>query len=192
MNCETFVQDQTKTIEVVLYLCQQSRHDHNFCISKLTKLLYYADTASYMKRGHPITGSAYLHLPHGPHPERWHVINKAMQLANDVEVIHHDVNRYYQSYLFVPLRNPDLSILNDEDVAILDEQMERFRHFNAAGIEQNSQEEIAWRATEDGEPMDYLMAGFAAPPLSVNSILHGREIAQQVAARRATEETTVA
>ena len=63
----------------------------------------------------------------------------------------------------------------------MDEQRQRFADFNAAAIESYSHQEIAWRATEDGEPMDYELAGITAPPLSRNSIRRAQAVADAIA-----------
>ena len=184
MEKDTFTQDTAKTIEAVLYLCQQSVDDPNFGVPKLTKLLYYSDFAAWRSRNNPITGTTYLHFPHGPHPKDWHVIRQTMEAAGDIEVVHHDPGHYYHRYLIIPKRNPKPALLHPDETLIMDEQLQQFAQANANGIEETSREEASWRATEDGEPLDYRMAGYTAPPLSINSIHQGRHIAKQVAARK--------
>ena len=65
----------------------------------------------------------------------------------------------------------------------MDEQLQRFMEFNAAGIASYSHQEVAWRATEDGEPMDYELAGISAPPMSQQSIRRGQAIANAIGQR---------
>lgn len=181
---ETFTHDREKTKEAVIYLCQQSLDDANFGVSKMTKLLYFADMNSYRHLGKPITGNRYLHFPHGPHPAEWYDIRREMEKAGDIEVLHHDLHRYYYHYWIIPLREPTPGILNDTEIRTLDEVLLEYAQETKAGIEQRSRWEVAWRATEDGEPLDYRKAGFTAPPLSINSIRRGRHIAEGGAERR--------
>ena len=65
----------------------------------------------------------------------------------------------------------------------MDAQLERFAGYSAAAIEDYSRYEAAWLATEDGQAMAYELAGIFAPPLSQNSIRHGREIADAIQQR---------
>ena len=79
-------QNREKLIEAVIYLCQRSVDDPNFGMTKLVKLLYYSDCASYAQVGAPITGTTYLHFPHGPFPENWYQVRQQMEANGDVSV----------------------------------------------------------------------------------------------------------
>ncbi len=172
-----------KLIEAVIYLSERSADDPNFSVIKLVHLLYYADCAAYLKRGAPITGATYLHFPHGPYPEHWYKVRRQMQAAGDVEVLYEDGYDGHHRYRLLPNRAVKPEVLTDEDCAILDEQRERFLHYNTAGISEYSHQELGWRDTEDGEPISYDTAGMAAPPLSPNAIRRGRKIADGIAKR---------
>ena len=161
-----FEQDRVKLTEAAIYLSQLSVADPNFEMAKLVKLLYYSDCAAYAKYGQPITGTTYLHFPHGPFPENWHRVRAQMERNGDVDVIYETAATGYHSYWLRPRRAADLELLSPEDRAILEEQAQRFAGFNVAGIEQYSHQEVSWLSTEDGEPMAYELAGVVSAPLS--------------------------
>ena len=161
-----FELDRNKMIEAVIHACRLSDDDPHWGVAKLVKALYYADCAAYARSGRPITGATYLHFPHGPFPEGWHEIRARMERNGDVDVLYDASAPGYTRYRLRPLRDADLELLGPDDAAILEEQVRRFAGYNAAGIEQYSQEEAAWRSTEDGEPMAYELAGVVARPLS--------------------------
>lgn len=170
----TFQQDIAKLVEAVIYLCELSIGDPAFGVSKLTKLLYYADCDSYLEYGEPITGTTYLHFPHGPHPENWYQLREQMERNGDVEILSDGTPSGYQKYRILALRAPDLELLSPNDRAMIKAQVERFGGYNEAGIEQYAQEEVGWLSTENGQPIPYALAGVVAPPLSLKDILAWR------------------
>ena len=183
MKQEGFTQDLDKLIEAAIYLSERSADDPNFGMVKLAKLLYYADCAAYVRHGNPITGTTYLHFPHGPYPENWYQARARMERAGDVTVLRESAGIGYHRYRLLTNRPANRELLSATDLQQLDEQLQRFAGCNAAAIEQYCHQEIAWRATEDGEPMSYELAGITAPPLSENSIRRGLKVADVVRKR---------
>ena len=172
----TFEQDVEKLIEAAIYLCELSADDPEFGVSKLTKLLFYADFDSYLAYGEPITGTTYLHFPHGPHPENWHRVRQQMQHCGDAQVLYESAVAGYQEYRVLPQRSSNLELLTPNDRKTLEAQVKRFSSFNAAGIVQYSHQELGWRSTEDGEPIPYELAGVISPRLSAREIQAGPPI----------------
>ena len=173
-SSENFEQDRGKLIEAVIYLSELSIDDPNFGMTKLVKLLYYADCESYMQYGAPITGTTYLHFPHGPYPENWYRVREEMERNGDVEIVYATSIPGYRKYRMFPRRAADLERLTPADKKSLEAQVKRFASFNAAGIEQYSHQEVGWLSTEDGQPIPYALAGVVSPPLSERDIRAGR------------------
>ena len=167
-----------KLIEAAIYLSEKSQDDPNFGMTKLVKLLYFADCAAYHLRGTPITEAQYLHFPHGPYPDQWYQVRKHMEKNQDVIITYEQPMHGYHRYRMIPNRSPDMEMLSANDKKILDDQIRRFAHFNAAAIESFSHEESGWLSTEDGEPISYEMSGFMAPPATQRSIAEGMGIAR--------------
>ena len=182
-----FKQQMDKLAEAVVHLIEGSEADPNFGETKLVKLLYYSDCAAYRQFGAPMTGTTYLHYPHGPYPADWYKSKRVMQEAGAVEVIQEDsigVYRVYRRHRWVAKRAAKPEILSTDECAILDEQLRRFASFNASGIEEYSHHELGWLSTEDGEPIPYEMAGLSDAPLSSQEIGEGKRIADAIAKRR--------
>lgn len=171
-----FEQDRGKLIEAALYLIELSIDDPDFGVEKLAKLLYYADCEAYVQRGEPITGTTYLHFPHGPHPENWYSVREQMEHQGDVEVVYGSSDAVYQRYRLLHLRPANLERLNPTECAILEAQVARFTGFNSAGIQQYSHQEIGWLSTEDGQPIPYSLAGVSSAQLSPRDIQNSRAV----------------
>ena len=167
---ENFEQDRDKLIEAALYLSELSIDDPNFGMTKLVKLLYYADCESYMQYGKPITGTIYLHFPHGPYPENWYQVREQMEQNGDVEIVYETAVPGYQKYRMFPRRAADLECLSSTDKESLEAQVKRFAGFNAAGIEEYAHQEVGWLSTEDGQPIPYELAGIVSPPMSERDV----------------------
>ena len=181
---QDFEQNIDKLIEAAIYLSERSVDDPNFGMAKLVKLLYYADCASYVLHGKPITGTTYLHFPHGPYPENWYQARQRMENDGAVTVLYETTVPGYYKYRMLTERPANRELLSLTDLELLDAQVQRFADFNAAGIEQYSHQDISWRSTEDGQPMPYELAGFTAPPLSERSIRAGLDDSYGVAGSR--------
>lgn len=171
---KNFNQDRGKLIEAALYLSSLSIDDPNFGMAKLAKLLYYADCESYLHYGEPVTGTTYLHFPHGPFPENWYQVRQQMEDNGDVEVLHETTGGAYQRYRMLPLRAADLERLSPTDLESLEAQVRRFKGFNASGMEQYSHQELGWLSTEDGQPIPYELAGVFCTPISIREIQESR------------------
>ena len=171
---ENFQQDRGKLIEAALYLSDLSIDDPNFSMTKLVKLLYYADCESFIQYGKPITGTTYLHFPHGPYPENWYRIREHMEKNGDVEILYETSVPGYQKYRLLPQRSADLERFSLEERRCLEAQVPRFASFNAAGMEEYAHQEVGWLSTEDGQPIPYALAGVVSPPLSERDIRGGR------------------
>ena len=182
---QSFTQDLDKFIEAALYIGERSENDPHFGVSKLVRLLYYSDCAAYILLGKPITGTTYIHFPHGPYPQNWHQARERMEKTGALTVLRGgDGEYYYSRYQILANRPANREVLAPEELELMDEQLRRFANFNAAGIEQYSHQDAAWRATEDGQPLTYEMAGISAPPLSPNSIRFGLKVADDIRKRQ--------
>jgi uncharacterized phage-associated protein len=172
----TFEQDVDKLIEAAIYLCELSADDPEFTLTKLVKLLYFADCDSFLRSGKPITGTTYLHFPHGPHPENWYRVREQMEVNGDVAILFEPNVAGCHQYRILPKRNANLERLSREDVEMLEAEVQRFADFNAAGLEHYSHQEFGWLSTEDGQPIPYALAGVISPRPSAKEIQAGPPI----------------
>lgn len=180
---QSFTQDLDKFIEAALYISERSENDPHFGVSKLARLLYYSDCGAYILLGRSITGTTYLHFPHGPYPENWYQARMKMEQSGAVTVLRNRHAQGYHRYGLLTNRPANREMLAPEEIAEMDAQLERFADYSAAAIEDYSQYEAAWLATEDGQPLAYELAGITAPPLSQNSTRRILKVADDVRKR---------
>lgn len=170
-----------KLAAAAAYLTGRSRHDNNFGVTKLVKLLYYADCAAYGSAGQPITGATYIHMPHGPYPDNWEAMLRRLQDERVIGVLEEDIPNGQQR------RRPITGVaatnepLTERERRFLDEQLRRFADFNATQIEEYSHDELAWHVTAQGEAMPYELSGIRRPdPPDAETIARGRRITKRI------------
>ena len=172
-----------KLVEAVVFISHHSEGDPNFGMTKLAKLLYYADCAAFVETGETITGTDYVHFPHGPYPQGWPEVRRRMAESGDVAVVYERPGEDFSRYSIQAKREPNLELLSPGDCEVLQAQLERFRSFSPRRIEQQAQGEVAWLATEDGELMPVELAYVSGDPLSREEIEFGIEVAEELGLR---------
>ncbi len=184
MDGRPFEPQFDKVTEAVLTLIESAHEDVNFGETKLVKLLYYADCEAYRRFGKPITGLTYLHRQYGPYPEAWSSIKNSLTFHGDVEIQYQNPGLPYERHRWANKRSPKAGVLTAEETALLQEQVQRFTHFNGKDIVDYSHQELGWGSTEEFEPIPYALAGFSDPPFTQQDWDTARRIAANVVNRR--------
>lgn len=173
-----------KLAAAVAYLTERSRNDDGFGVTKLVKLLYYADCVAYQRTGEPITGANYIRMPHGPYPDKWQGLLERLEGERIIRVLDEDVGNGYQRHRPVRGASTETNTLTEEEKRFLDTQLRRFADFNARQIEEYSHDELAWRTTEQGRTLPYELAGIRIPgPPDAETKARGQRIADAIRER---------
>jgi uncharacterized phage-associated protein len=180
-----FTQHRNKFTEAVIHLCTRSIDDPDFGETKLVKLLYYADSAAYQADAEPLTGTTYLHFPNGPFPANWYTIKDELVKTGELEIRLEPIATGIERKRPVAIRPVRAGVLSAEDVAALDQQIERFAGYNANDMVAFSHRELGWRITGDRDPIPYELSRFSAPERDDELIQEARRIAAEDARRRA-------
>src|ERR1022692_2993279 len=106
--------------ELILYISQKCSGDPTFGATKLNKILFYSDFFSYYRFGKPISGIEYQRLPNGPAPKQLIPVREKMLSDGDVAI---QKTSFFnkQQHRCIPLRDPNLSNFNGQDIALIDE-----------------------------------------------------------------------
>lgn len=109
--------------------------------TKMNKLLFYTDFASYKQRGVAMSGLSYRAIQYGPIPMDYQIV---YGLMDDVET---EVVRYpsgVEGDMLCSEISADISIFSSKEISILDRVIQRFRECNASEISDISHYEDAW------------------------------------------------
>jgi hypothetical protein len=67
---------------------------------------------------------------------------------------------------YIPLVKPDLTLLKASEKEIIDQVVNQLGDFSAKAISDYSHKDMPWKATKDGEIIDYELAFYREVPFS--------------------------
>ena len=151
--------------EVLLYILNKVGSRPNIGQTVLYKLLYFIDFDFYEKYEEQLIGATYQKNHFGPTPVEFAKLVQAMEGKDLVKC--EDEYFKYPRTKYLPLREPDLSCLSAQELALVDEVLERLGHMNATQISDYSHGDVPWRTTEEGAKIDYETVFYRTAPYSV-------------------------
>lgn len=114
---------------------------------KLMKMLWYSDVLSFIENGFAMTGMVYRHEPMGALPIGHYSLMNLENLN-----IKEEMSYNYDTMLHIyPTAGMDYSVLSDQEKAILDKVIEKFKNYKAKDIVDYMHEEKAYKETDAGE-----------------------------------------
>lgn len=102
-------------------------------VLKASKLLYYADKRHLLRYGRPITGDDYFGMDHGPVPEKaYDIIKSALNSVMPPDLAQYlDVDASTKYPRFVAKAEPDMDVLSETDVEVLEEVVCEYGKFSS-------------------------------------------------------------
>ena len=129
--------------ELILYISAKCTGDVFFGATKLNKILWHSDAASYAYYGLPVTGATYFKLEHGPAPKR--LLPIKLQMLNRDEIAEQNSFLGQRSqHRIVPLREPDLTKFTARDIAVVDQIIEALWNKDASEVSRESHTRVSW------------------------------------------------
>lgn len=173
--------DERKLAELMLHVAQKSADDPRFGAIKLNKILFYADFWSYASRGVSITGAEYQRLRFGPAPRRLlpardRLTKDGAASIQEFKVLEHTWQR------LVALRDPNYSILDAADIAIVDQVIEKLWERDGADLGAATHRIDGWKLAEQGDTVPYFSVFLPASPLPLTQeeIEYGKKVASRL------------
>ncbi len=152
--------------EVLLYILEKIGARPNIGEAVICKLLYFIDFDFYEKFEEQLIGAKYIKNHFGPTPAIFKKIVE--QMEQDKELVR--VNKKYFEYdqkKYLPLRPANLSTFSAREKEHIDQEIERFKDFNAIRMGDYSHNDVPWIGTEDGKIIDYEAVFSRTPEYSV-------------------------
>ena len=112
-------------------------------VTKMNKLMFYADFIHYKRHGYGITGLSYRALQYGPVPESWGTVYGTMSGIAMEEFVYPSGQSGIQLEINAEV---DYSVLNEKEVATVETVCKLFADMNAGEISETSHKERAWIA----------------------------------------------
>lgn len=121
---------------------------------KLMKMLWYSDVKAFIQNGFAMTGMVYRHEAMGALPIGHYSLMNLENLN-----IQEEAGYNYDSMLHIyPVKGMDYSILNNNEKAILDKVIAKFKNYKTKDIVDYMHEEKAYKETAAGEIIPFSLA----------------------------------
>lgn len=140
---------------MMAYLCERGTEVYK---TKLNKLLFYADLTGYYLTGHGMSGSQYVHLPHGPVPERYEEMIDLGVRSKELKVT--IVRGKGDNVRLIQSGEKTADGLTRSDKRVLDWVLENYGGLSTGEISDLSHKEMAYKYTAIGETIAYRYAEF--------------------------------
>jgi len=164
-----------KLRELILHIANSSEGDERFGATKLNKLLFYSDFLAYVYLGKAITKQEYQRLGEGPAPRRLLPVMEKMKNSEEIVIRSHQYCGYTQKRA-VALREPDLSMFNAKEIALVDKLIRDFWPYTAREISEKSHHFLGWQHAKPGEGIPYTVALVGCRKPTTKELAHGKKL----------------
>lgn len=163
--------------ELILYISDKCVDDPTFGVTKLNKILAFADFASFAVRGNPITGAEYMKLGKGPVPRRMIPIRKELEAEQDIIIKKRD---YYsqEQHRVIALKQANLDIFNAHDIALVDDYIRLLWGKTAKEVSEMSHG-MAWQVAENKDLIPYQAMLLSEEGITEEDIAEAQELINQ-------------
>jgi uncharacterized phage-associated protein len=151
--------------EVLIYILNEVGSKPNVGETVLYKLFYFIDFDFYEKFEEQLLGATYAKNKYGPTPIEFQEIVKMMIDNEEITKVKGKYYKYPQTK-YLPLREPDLSLLTALEIKTVDEVLSRLSHMDAKTISEYSHKDVPWLTTEDNEIIEYESVFYRTAPYS--------------------------
>lgn len=145
--------DITKILSAIRFFCNETGQ----FVTKINKLLFYADFKHFKEYSLSITGSRYVRITYGPVPNNYQFYIAFLEASKliSIEEVFFNGNAAEK---IISTEKPDLSIFSDTELQVLLEVKKYFKGFTAKKISDFSHEEIGYVETKNSNVISYLHA----------------------------------
>jgi len=152
--------------EVLLYILNKVGSKPNIGETVIYKILYFIDFNYYEKYEKQLIGATYIKNHYGPTPKEFVKIVEEMIKSNEIVPVENKYFKYPQKK-YLPLREPNLSLLNANELKMIDYVLDKLSDMNAKKISEYSHKDIPWLSADEGEIIDYESVFYRIPEYSV-------------------------
>ncbi len=170
-------QNVEKFREVLLYVLEKVGARPNVGETVIYKLLYFIDFDYYEKYEDQLIGATYQKNHYGPTPLEFGRIVETMIEEGELETHTRDYHGYPQKR-YLPLREPNLAVLNGREIELINEVMRRTSEMNATQISEYSHGDIPWLTADDGDIIQYEAVFYRTPRYSVREYVDDDEVSE--------------
>lgn len=148
------IENIEKFKQVFLYILKKVGAKPNVGQMVLYKLLYFIDFDYYELFETQLMGLQYIKNHYGPTPVAFAKLVKDMEKNEEIEEI--KTKRFsYDMTKYLPLVEPDLSILSARELTHIDKTLDKLSDKSAKELSEFSHKDIPWIGAGDQAPIEY-------------------------------------
>lgn len=151
---------------VLLYILERCAGKPNVGETVLYKLLYFADFNYYELYEEHLTGAKYRKLPFGPVPQKLDTIIGQMIKGGQLQRVKTEYHGFTQTR-YLPLEKANLTELLASETEVIDQVIDQMGDWSALSISNYSHGDKPWKASQDGDEINYELAFYRRPPYSI-------------------------
>jgi hypothetical protein len=150
------VNDDLRTIELVLYVAEKLNNQATYGATLLNKALYLIDNIAYLKLERPISKLNYVKQDRGatPAPNQFLRIRDELIKENQLKEIKTDFFGFAQKR-YVPLRPANVNVFDKEEIVLIDQVLEMLATHNASTVSDLSHKHVSWQVSENMDELPY-------------------------------------
>ncbi len=165
---------EEKFKNILLYILEKCSGKPNVGETVLYKLLYFSDFNYYEIYEEHLSGAIYRKLPFGPVPQHLdRIINQLIELK-EIQRFKTDYHGYPQTR-YIPLVKADLTQLCASEKEVMDRVIEQMSDWSASAISEYSHKDLPWKATKEGDVINYELTFYRDKPFSVRNYDNDKE-----------------
>ena len=147
-----FNPEKFKTL--ISYIISRCENKKNVRKTVIVKLAYFSDFNFYEKYETSISGAKYLKYERGPYPPYIDTLLEDMKNNNEL-IEKTEIINGKKAYKYYLTSNPDITILTPQELAVINEVIDKLSDMTATKISEYSHGDMPWLAAEDSEELDY-------------------------------------
>ncbi len=128
---------------------------HDLYQTKMAKLLWVSDFASYLKYGRSLTGLAYARLPYGPAPNRFRVLLALMEDSGKIALDSRELEDYAGAVVRLRDAARPNSELDTDEIELLRRVADVYGGLSSKKLSDMSHQEPIWKTRSNGDLLPY-------------------------------------
>jgi transcriptional regulator with XRE-family HTH domain len=154
--------------QILLYVLERCAGKPNVGETVLNKLLYFIEFNYFERYEEQMIGATFKKLQYGPVPHNMDLVLSKMEEEGAIKMFKTDYHGFLQKR-YMPLSKPDLQQLRASEIEIIDQVINQLSDLSAKAISDYSHKDMPWKATVDGEVIDYELAFYREAPFSART-----------------------
>jgi len=158
--------DKEKFKQVLHYIIHQCGSLENVGKTVLYKILYFTDFDYYELYEEKLTGESYRKLPLGPAPV--HFEEEIEELEHEGKIQQFPIMRgKFEQQKFISTEKPNIDLVSGKELKVIEDDINKYSCMSATQISALSHRDIPYKATKDGEIINYEKVFYRDPLFSV-------------------------